>query len=324
MILQDSYGRRFSYLRLSVTDVCNFSCNYCLPDGYQCTDKTEPLTLDEIRQLVTTFAQLGTRKIRITGGEPSVRRDLPEIIQIIANTPGIEEVAITTNGYRLPEFLPTWIKAGLTKLNVSIDSLDPRQFKAITGHDRLQDLMRGLDIAREIGFNNIKVNAVLMREHNADQLPVFLNWLRETPVSLRFIELMQTGENKEFFDANHVSGENIKQQLLDQGWQPALRSAHDGPAQEFWHPDYQGRLGLIMPYSKDFCSSCNRLRISSLGQLHLCLFGEQGYDLRPWLTQEHAKELEKKIRASLGDKEATHFLHNGESGATTHFAMIGG
>ena len=323
-MLQDSHGRRFSYLRLSVTDVCNFSCNYCLPDGYQCTDKTEPLTLDEIRQLVATFAKLGTRKIRITGGEPSVRRDLPEIIRIVANTPGIEEVAITTNGYRLPEFLPAWINAGLTKLNVSIDSLDPRQFKAITGHDRLQDLMAGLEIARELDFKNIKVNAVLMREHNADQLPAFLNWLRETPVSLRFIELMQTGENKPFFDANHVSGQDIKQELLDSGWQPALRSAHDGPAQEFWHSDYAGRVGLIMPYSKDFCSTCNRLRVSSTGQLHLCLFGEQGYDLRPWLTTEHGTELEGTIRTSLGEKEATHFLHDGESGATTHFAMIGG
>ena len=155
MILQDSHGRRFTYLRLSITDVCNFSCNYCLPDGYQCTDKTEPLTVDEIRQLAATFAKLGTRKIRITGGEPSVRRDLPEIIRVVANTPGINEVAITTNGYRLPEFLPAWIDAGLTKLNVSIDSLDPRQFQAITGHDRLQDLLKGLELARELGFNNI-------------------------------------------------------------------------------------------------------------------------------------------------------------------------
>lgn len=324
MTLKDSHGRRFTYLRLSITDVCNFSCNYCLPDGYQCTDKTEPLTVDEIRQLAATFAKLGTRKIRITGGEPSVRRDLPEIIRVVANTPGINEVAITTNGYRLPEFLPAWIDAGLTKLNVSIDSLDPRQFQAITGHDRLQDLLKGLELARELGFNNIKVNAVLMREHNADQLPQFLNWLRDTPISLRFIELMQTGENKDFFDANHVSGEDIKRQLISQGWQPALRKADDGPAEEFWHSDYVGRIGLIMPYSKDFCSTCNRLRISSVGKLHLCLFGEHGYDLRPLLKEKNNDTLSAYIRASLGDKEATHFLHDGQSGAISHFAMIGG
>lgn len=324
MTLKDPHGRRFTYLRLSVTDVCNFSCNYCLPDGYQCTDKTEPLTVDEIRQLATTFAKLGTRKIRITGGEPSVRRDLPEIIRTVANTPGINEIAITTNGYRLPEFLPSWIDAGLTKLNVSIDSLDPRQFQAITGHDRLQDLLKGLALARELGFNNIKVNAVLMREHNADQLPKFLNWLRDTPISLRFIELMQTGENKDFFHANHVSGEDIKEQLLNQGWQPALRKPDDGPAQEFWHPAYAGRIGLIMPYSKDFCATCNRLRISSVGKLHLCLFGEHGYDLRPLLSEKNSSQLEDEICARLGEKKATHFLHDGESGAITHFAMIGG
>ena len=324
MTLQDNFGRRFSYLRLSVTDVCNFRCNYCLPDGYQCSEKEQPLTLEEIHQVATLFARNGTRKIRITGGEPSVRRDLPNIIRTVANIPGIEEVALTTNGWKLPQFLPEWIDAGLTQLNVSIDSLDPRQFAAITGHDRLQDLLQGLALAKSLSFDRIKVNAVLMKEHNGDQLPRFLEWLRTTPVTLRFIELMQTGDNGSFFDRNHISGESIRTDLLNDGWEPVLRKAHDGPAQEFWHPDYAGRIGLIMPYSKDFCSSCNRLRISSLGKLHLCLFGEQGYDLRPYLQAGSLTQAENFLIECLTDKKATHFLHEGKSGATAHFAQIGG
>jgi cyclic pyranopterin phosphate synthase len=325
MTLQDHHGRRFTYLRLSITDACNFRCNYCLPDGYQCSDSTPHLSVDEIRRTAMTFARLGTKKIRITGGEPALRRDLPDIIRAVASVPGIEEVALTTNGWKLPKLLPAWADAGLTRLNVSIDSLDPRQFQAITGHNRLQDLLGGLEVARQLGFTGIKVNAVLMREHNADQLPRFLEWIRETPVTLRFIELMQTGDNHEFFQQNHVRGEDIKAQLLADNWQPVLKNTTDGPAQEFWHPEYAGRIGLIMPYSKDFCQSCNRLRVSATGQLHLCLFGEQGFDLRPLLASDETLDAAADfVRHCLDDKKATHALHDGNTGVRTHFAGIGG
>jgi len=322
MTLQDNFGRRFSYLRLSVTDVCNYRCNYCLPDGYQCSSSPQELSVDEIHQVATLFAGLGTRKIRITGGEPSVRKDLPDIIRTVASVPGIDDIAITTNGWKLPTHLPQWLDAGLTRLNVSIDSLDPRQFAAITGHNRLQDLLNGLTLAHQSGLSQIKVNAVLMNDHNADQFPHFLEWLRTTPVTLRFIELMQTGDNQGFFERNHISGNDLRNRLILEGWQPVVRQRHDGPAQELWHPDYVGRIGLIMPYSKDFCSSCNRLRVSSTGQLHLCLFGEEGYDLRPLLSQPEAAAT--FIREALGDKKATHYLHSGNSGSTAHFAQIGG
>jgi len=322
MTLQDAFGRRFTYLRLSITDVCNFRCNYCLPDGYQCNDDSSPLDLDEIARIAHIFARLGTRKIRITGGEPSVRRDLVEIIRILKQTPGIEQVAITTNGWKLPQFLPQWLEAGLDSLNVSIDSLDPRQFQAITGHDRLSDLLTGIEQAQQAGFERIKVNAVLMREHNSDQLPVFLDWLRQTPVTLRFIELMQTGSNQAFFDANHLSGADIRDQLLAQGWQAQTRTVTDGPASEYWHPEYQGKIGLIMPYSPDFCASCNRLRVSAQGKLHLCLFGDEGYDLRPHLNSTAASEA--FIQGCLKEKKISHFLHDGHTGQNQGFAGIGG
>lgn len=324
MRLQDSFGRRFTYLRLSITDVCNFSCNYCLPDGYKSSEVEAPLTLDEIRTLCQVFAQLGTKKIRITGGEPSVRKDLPDIIRTVAATEGIEQVAITTNGYRLNRHIADWVSAGLTQLNVSIDSLDPRQFHAITGHNRLQEILQGMEQARALGLTNQKVNSVLLDQHNADQLPIFLDWLKDTPISLRFIELMQTGDNQTFFRQNHISGASIESELLELGWQPALRNQHDGPAKEMWHPDYQGKVGLIMPYSEDFCRSCNRLRVSSQGKLHLCLFGEQGHNLRPLLHEMHRDELSQHIRELVAGKKETHELHQGRTGATTHLAMLGG
>ena len=258
-MLTDNYGRRFSYLRLSITDVCNFSCTYCLPDGYQCDQPRDFLSLCEIKRLTKAFAELGTEKIRITGGEPALRKDLPEIIQICKETPGIKKVAITSNGFKLPEHLPQWLDAGIDAINISIDSLDPRQFHAITGHDKLKTILKGIDMGLADGRAAIKVNTVLMREYSGKDIQSYLDWIKDTPITLRFIELMQTGDNKEFFDAQHVQGSRIKQNLILDGWLPVIQSKSAGPAQEFYHPDYQGKIGLIMPYSKDFCNSCNRL-----------------------------------------------------------------
>lgn len=322
-MLEDKFGRRFHYLRLSVTDVCNFSCDYCLPDGYQCESDRDFLSLDEISVMTQAFAQMGTSKIRITGGEPSLRKDLPDIIRQCAQTPGIEHVAITTNGFKLPDHLPAWIEAGIDSINVSIDSLDPRMFASITGHDKLETILRGIDLALDAGIK-VKVNAVLMRQFNLGELDHFLNWIKKTPLTLRLIELMQTGGNNQFFEDNHVSGTPIKQHLLQQGWGQIARGKTAGPAQEFEHNDYLGNIGLIMPYSKDFCASCNRLRITSKGQLHLCLFAEQGLDLRDYLKRNDINGLKLELVNLLGDKEASHWLQDGYTGATQHLAMLGG
>ena len=323
-MLTDNFGRRFSYLRLSITDVCNFSCNYCLPDGYQCDQPRDFLSLDEIKRIAKAFAELGTEKIRITGGEPALRKDLPEIIRICKETQGIKKVAITSNGFKLPEHLPQWLDAGIDAINISIDSLDPRQFHAITGHDKLKTILKGIDMALADGRASLKVNTVLMREYSGKDIQSYLDWLKDTPITLRFIELMQTGDNKQFFDAQHVQGSRIKQNLILDGWLPVIQNKSAGPAQEFYHPDYQGKVGLIMPYSTDFCSSCNRLRISSSGKLHLCLFGEEGLSLREQLQSDDIKPLQAQILSLLGDKKATHFLHEKLTGATKHLAMLGG
>tara|TARA_R110001583_G_scaffold59932_6_gene178392 strand:- start:6688 stop:7575 length:888 start_codon:yes stop_codon:yes gene_type:complete len=295
-----------------------------LPDGYQCDQPRDFLSLLEIKRLTKSFAELGTEKIRITGGEPALRKDLPEVIRICKETPGIKTVAITSNGFKLPEHLPQWLDAGIDAINISIDSLDPRQFHAITGHDKLKTILTGIDMALADGRASVKVNTVLMRDHSGREIQSYLDWLKDTPITLRFIELMQTGDNQEFFDAQHVQGSRIKQNLILDGWLPVIQNKSAGPAQEFYHPDYKGKVGLIMPYSKDFCNTCNRLRISSSGKLHLCLFGDEGLSLREQLQTDDIEPLQAKILSLLGDKKATHFLHEKLTGATKHLAMLGG
>jgi len=323
-MLQDTYGRKFSYLRLSITDVCNFSCDYCLPDGYQRCHNEKFLSLEEIKTLANSFSRLGIEKIRITGGEPSLRKDLPQIIHTLKQTPGIKQIAITTNGYKLTEQLPVWIDNGLDSLNVSIDSFEPRSFKMITGHDKLQEILTGIDNALASGFDKIKINTVLMKQHSANQLQQYFDYIKQRPVSLRFIELMQTGDNQAFYQEQHVSGQHIKMQLFSQGWSEVIQERTAGPAQVFSHPDYQGTIGLIMPYAKDFCSTCNRLRVSSLGKLHLCLFSEQGISLKKYLANDDQQGLEQFVTNQLSDKHATHYLTEGLTGATKHLSMLGG
>ncbi|MCE2595416.1 GTP 3',8-cyclase MoaA [Motilimonas cestriensis] len=321
----DQFQRKFEYLRLSVTDVCNFKCTYCLPDGYHREHKKQFLSLAEISNLVQSFAQLGTKKVRITGGEPSLRRDFTGIIETVKNTQGIEKVATTTNGFRMAKSVADWKKAGLDAINVSIDSLDANMFYQITGENLLTKVMAGIDAAFAAGFSQVKVNTVLMKGLNAHELQTFLAWIKPRNIQLRFIELMQTGDNHALFQAHHVPGSVIMKQLIAQGWVEKVRQATDGPARVFCHPDYSGEVGLIMPYEAHFCDNCNRLRVSSTGRLHLCLFGEQGTDLRDLLQgPEQNEALQQRLISQLKTKRASHFLQQGDLGGTTHFAAIGG
>ena len=325
-MLIDQHNRRFTYLRLSVTDVCNFRCNYCLPDGYQCekSQRYQPLSLAEIKSLAAGFALNGTQKIRLTGGEPTLRKDLAQIIHACKNTAGIKEVALTTNGYRLSKQLHSYIDSGLDSLNISADSLNADTFKLITGHNSLAEILRTIDMGFELGLNKIKVNTVLMKDYSHQELQQFFNFVKHKPITLRFIELMQTGDNKDFFDRQHVSGGSIQQQLEEQGWLQVIREANAGPAVEYTHPDYAGNIGLIMPYSRNFCNSCNRLRVSAEGNMHLCLFADDNKPLRPHLLNENSEQLAARIKHLVLGKQSQHHLANGYSGSTKHLAMLGG
>lgn len=324
IILTDAFQRQFSYLRLSITDLCNFKCSYCLPNGYQGKASQNELSLDEIKTLIASFAELGFKKIRLTGGEPSLRKDLLEIIHICKSQPGIEKVCITTNGYRLDHFLPQWIAAGIDQVNLSIDSLSPEQFELITSSSDLPMMMAALNRAIEDGFTAIKINTVLLREHLDSQVAPLIDWVKDKPIGLRFIELMQTGDNAEFFNRQHISADQIKLLLANQGWNEKTRLIHSGPAIEYDHPNHLGSVGIIAPYSKNFCATCNRLRVTAQGKLHLCLFSEDGKDLRPYLQTANVAHLTEFLRNSIYDKLPKHYLQQQQTGATRNFAMLGG
>ncbi|MBJ7515187.1 MAG: GTP 3',8-cyclase MoaA [Stenotrophomonas sp.] len=323
--LGDSFGRRFPYLRLSLTEACNFSCSYCLPDGYHGETGPRFLGVAEIQRLVRAFAALGMHKIRLTGGEPSLRKDLEQIIEVVAAVPGIRKVAITTNGTLLPRRLPGWHRAGLTALNVSMDSLQRERFHALTGHDRQPEILQGLQVAQALGIASVKLNAVLLRGVNDDELPQWMDFLRERAVSVRFIELMRTGDNEAYFLQHHRRADEVVTQLLEAGWSERPRYPDAGPAREFGHPQHRGTVGIIAPYARDFCSSCNRLRVTARGDLRLCLFGEFGVPLRPLLqSDDDFDALLARITTQLGLKAAGHGLHQGQTGLIPHLASIGG
>lgn len=323
--LTDAFGRSFPYLRLSITDVCNFSCSYCLPDGYQCSSKPSFLNTDEIRRIVDVFSELGTYKIRLTGGEPTVRKDFTEIANLVSSHPNISQTAFTTNGYRLKDNAQEWRDAGLSNINISIDSLNAERFHAITGHNRLHEVRDGVDAAIDAGFEKVKINVVLLKDINDHELKDYLAWAKNAPISIRFIELMQTGDNLEYFRKHHLSAATISDQLLAEGWTKKIRSPEAGPAQEYINPSYEGSIGLIAPYSKDFCKGCNRLRVTSTGDLRLCLFGNQGISLRHLLQEDEQKSLLKQlIHEQLAYKCSSHFLELGDTGITTNLSSVGG
>lgn len=322
-MLQDPLGRRFYYLRLSLTEACNFRCQYCLPDGYKPTSSEKFLSLAECDTVLRAFADLGTKKVRLTGGEPTLRKDIIDVTGAVAATPGIELVAMTSHGGRLKKLAKPLKDAGLNQVNISIDSLDPRQFHDITGQNKLAEVLQGLDEALNQGLL-VKVNAVLMSTTTQQSIDQFLTWLKTTPVTLRFIELMETGQLTHFFQSHKQRAISIKEKLLKEGWQRVRREIHAGPAEEFLHPDYAGRIGLITPYAKGFCDTCNRLRMSALGKLHLCLFSEHGIDMRADIASLDVERVKKQLQVFIGKKAASHFLHEGNTGATKHLAMLGG
>lgn len=325
-VLTDRFGRQFPYLRLSLLEACNFHCSYCLPNGYRAREgQSRWLSRVEISRLLRAFSAVGLRKLRLTGGEPSLRSDLTDIIADAAGMPGLETIAMTSNGILLPRRIAEWQAAGLNAINISVDSLDRGRFHAITGHDRFDTVIEGVEMALGLPFKAVKVNAVLLRGLNDDELPTWLAFLRTRRIGVRFIELMQTGDNREYFQRHHLPAETLRQQLSVMGWQQQQRAPEAGPALEYTHPDYAGRIGIIAPYSKDFCVGCNRLRVTATGNLRLCLFGEFGINLRPLLQEDaQQQELIERLRTQIGLKAAGHDLVSGSTGLTPHLASIGG
>ncbi|MBX3489923.1 MAG: GTP 3',8-cyclase MoaA [Parvibaculum sp.] len=321
----DAFGRRFRYLRLSVTEVCNFRCTYCLPNGFQKAGSMDFLSTDEIGRLVCAFSGLGIGKVRLTGGEPTVRKDIGGLIARVAAQPGIDKVALTTNGWNLSRHIDNWVASGLTHLNVSVDALERETFRKITGHDRLEDVLAGLERAQTLPLKAVKINAVLLRDALNTDFSAWTEFVRYRPIAIRFIELMRTGDNRAFFEDQHVSGQILGRWLEERNWTPRPRGRDDGPAIEYCHPGHAGRIGIIAPYAPGFCNGCNRLRVTARGQLRLCLFGQGGRDLRDLLaSDEQRSALQQRVADALAFKPASHALHAADPGDIMNLAQTGG
>jgi len=328
-ILKDSFGRKFPYIRLSISDVCNFKCGYCLPDGYKIdrSDNRKFLNIEEIGRLAKALSELGVSKIRLTGGEPTVRKDFFEIIKIIKENSGIKKTVMTTNGYRLDKIADDIKNSGLDGINISIDSLNADTFKKITGHDRLEEILRGIKNLQKLNFKNIKINAVLLKGVN-DSEKDFDDWaefLKNNEIDFRYIELMQTGDNIDYFNNYHVPAKKFTDYLNNNNWIIQTFGKDAGPSKNYLNPKFKGKFGVIAPYSKDFCKSCNRLRITAKGDLRLCLFGNTGINIRHLMQKdEQLEELKDLILKQLNFKKESHYLELGETGLTKNLSTTGG
>ena len=328
-ILKDSFGRKFPYIRLSISDVCNFKCGYCLPDGYKIdkSDNRSFLNIEEIGRLAKALSELGVSKIRLTGGEPTVRKDFFEIVKIIKKNSGIKKTVITTNGYRLDKIADNIKNSGLDGINISIDSLNADTFKKITGHDRLGEILKGIKNLQKLNFKNIKINAVLLKGVN-DTEKDFNNWaefIKNNEIDFRYIELMQTGDNLDYFNNYHVPAKKFTDYLNNNNWVIQTFGKDAGPSKNYLNPKFKGKFGVIAPYSKDFCKSCNRLRITAKGDLRLCLFGNTGINIRHLMQKDNQiEELKDLILKQLNFKKESHYLEIGETGLTKNLSTTGG
>jgi len=328
-MLKDNFGRTFPYIRLSITDVCNFKCGYCLPNGYQ-KDKSDNrtfLTYEEIGRLAKGLSELGVCKIRLTGGEPTVRKDFFDIIKIIKNNSGIKKTVITTNGYRLDKIANQIADSGLDGINISIDSLNRETFKNITSHDRLPEILKGIEKLQQLNFKNIKINAVLLKgiNDNEKDFNEWSNFIKNNEIDFRYIELMQTGDGLDYFKKYHVSAKVFTDYLNKNDWINQTLGRNAGPSKNYINLSFKGKFGVIAPYSKDFCKSCNRLRITARGDLRLCLFGNTGISIRHLLQKDdQLEELKDLIAKQLNFKKESHYLELGETGLMKNLSTTGG
>ena len=271
--MTDPYGRKIEYLRVSVTDLCNLRCRYCMPpDGVCKRPHADMLTQEELITAMEAAAALGIKKIRITGGEPLVKRNILSICRQAAAIDGIRELCLTTNGTLLAPMAKDLRQAGVSRLNISLDTLDPEKYAAMTVTGQLSDALAGLDRALEAGFDKIKVNAVLMGGFNDDEIEALSHLTMEKPIDLRFIELMPMTEG---FDGNYLPADTVLQRL------PQLEAlGSEGVARLYRLPGAQGRIGLITPVSCHFCGTCDRLRLTADGKVKPCLHSREEFSLK--------------------------------------------
>jgi len=326
--IEDTFGRRVSYLRVSLTDRCNYRCTYCMPEDVTFRPRAELLTFEEIVRLVTVFVELGVRRVRLTGGEPTVRNNVVELTAMLAAIPGLDELVMTTNGHLLAELAGPLAEAGLRGVNVSIDTLDPAQFASLTRRGDLGRVIAGIDAARAAGLE-VKLNAVALHGVNDGEVAALCDfaWARGTTV--RFIEHMPMSGGQLFAPARELSAAAIRAAVEARygALAPSPSRDHRGPSR-YWHlvEDPAREVGIISAMTEHFCEACNRLRLTASGELHACLGHDDATSLRDVVRAGGSDDdVRAAIGASVHGKRAGHeFQRSGVGGPSKHMVSIGG
>jgi cyclic pyranopterin phosphate synthase len=323
--LCDSFQRPINYLRISVTDRCNLRCVYCMPEeGVALMSHQDILSYEEIYTAVKAATELGINKVRLTGGEPLVRLGLPELVRMLASIDAIDDISLTTNGTLLAHHADELKKAGLRRINISLDTLKPERFKQITRCGNLEDTLAGLEAATAVGLNPVKINVVVISGVNDDELPDFAKKTISDGWHVRFIELMPV--NDKLATSGLVSVHDMKRRLAPMGkLEPCQVSVGNGPAKYFRLPGATGTVGFITPVTEHFCYHCNRLRLTADGKLRPCLLSEEEIDLRePLRRGASAAELKSLIEEAIARKPLGHHLAEGSAHRGRPFSQVGG
>ena len=313
--LRDGHGRLIGDLRVSVTDRCNFRCQYCMPaEGLPWLDRAEILTFEEITRLVSVMSRMGVHDVRLTGGEPLVRREFPRLVEMLGGLDDVHELSVTTNGFLLERDAEALVRAGVDRFNVSIDSLQKDRFYELTRRDALPKVLRGLEVLGSFPeAHPIKINAVAMRDFTEEEALPFAEFARRTPYEVRFIEFMPLDADRAWSDDQVLSGSEIRDAISAvYPLEPEPREPH-ATARVYRFADGKGRIGFINPVSEPFCADCNRIRLTADGHLRTCLFSMNETNLRdPMRAGVADDELERVIRDAVWHKELKH--HVGEPG----------
>lgn len=326
-MLIDGIGRHLTYLRVSVTQNCNLACTYCLPDGKTSfTPHENFLSADDFIRIVSVFAEMGIERVRLTGGEPLLRKDILEIVRGIRALPGIKRVHLSTNGVLLEKMAAPLREAGVSGVNVSIDTLDPEVFQRMAGERFLDRVLHGLEAAIAVGMEPVKINTVILRGVNEEDIERVAVLSARLPVVVRFIELMPTGANHGFQAERFISNDEIRGRLCGSGeWREVTVAERGGPAAYYSRGDGRGLVGFISPLSHNFCENCNRLRLTARGELRSCLFSEENIPLAHHLASPSWRaDIEAAIRTALEEKPPSHYLGDGRWGNMVSFVSIGG
>ena len=308
----DKFGRRLKYLRISVTDRCNFRCKYCMPNNdFEMVECSDILRYEDILFASEVFASLGVNRIRITGGEPLVRKGICQFLDKLTKIENISEVMLTTNGSLLEKYAADLYNAGVKRLNISLDSLIPERNKYITGVDKTDAILAGIKKAAETGFAPIKVNSVIIRDFNDDEIIKFAELSAKYNIICRFIEFMPIGNSENLNEKNIVYGSEIIERLKDFEPQEMLKDKNSGPAVNY-KLNNGGIIGIITPISKHFCSECDKLRITADGKIRPCLLSDNEIDIKKAIKDKDKEMLIKQIMQSLNIKHNEHNITTGE------------